>query len=111
MAQRMIRLNRLIFRELNTLLHTLFRERADKISITDVEVSQDLRDAHVYFSVVGPGEDIGEAKKFFEKNSGILRHRLFRRVLLKFSPRLNFHHDDSISRGQNVLKILDDLRD
>ena len=106
----MIRLNRLVFRELNTLLHTLFRDRASKISITATEISPDLRDAYIYFSVVGTESDRGEAKKFFEKNSGILRHRLFQRVRLKFSPRLNFRYDDSMARGQNILKVLDNLQ-
>ncbi|MDR1595808.1 MAG: 30S ribosome-binding factor RbfA [Puniceicoccales bacterium] len=108
-SPRITRLNKLVFRELNALLHTAFRGSAAKISITETSVSPDLHDAYVYFSVLGTADDIAGATKFLEKISGILRHRLFQRVRLKFSPRLNFRYDDSMSRGQNIIGMLDNL--
>jgi ribosome-binding factor A len=109
MTQRIIRLNRIIRNELNALLHTAFRDSSKRISITDAVVSPDLHDAFVYFSVVGDGADIATATGFLHKKSKILRQKLFQRVRLKYSPRLEFRYDDSLARGRNVLKILDDL--
>jgi ribosome-binding factor A len=109
MTPRTIRLNKLLCRELSRLLHTAFRESTDRISITDAEVSPDLHDAYVYFSVVGDGIEVVKAKKFLAKKSKILRQKLFQRIQLRYSPQLNFRYDDSMARGQSVLKILENL--
>jgi ribosome-binding factor A len=105
----MIRLNKIVHREMSSLLHTLFRESAQNISVTAAAVSPDLRDACVYFSVVGDGDAVARAEKFFLKNAKFLRRRLFQRVRIKYSPRLNFRYDDSIERGQRTIAILEKL--
>jgi ribosome-binding factor A len=109
MGQRTIRLNKIVRNELSALLHTAFRDCSDRISITDAIVSPDFHDAFVYFSVVGDAGDIAAAKKFLGKKSGLLRRRLFQRIRLKYSPRLEFRYDDSMARGQSTLGILDEL--
>jgi ribosome-binding factor A len=109
MPQRMIRLNKIVYRELNSLLHTAFRDVAGKIVATEVLISPDLRDAYVYFSVTGGEDDVRMATKFLLKNSKILRRKLFQRVRLKHSPRLNFRHDNSLARAQRVIELLDSL--
>jgi ribosome-binding factor A len=93
------------------LLRTLFRESAQKISVTEISVSPDLRNACVYFSVVGTEEDVRASEKFLAKNSKVLRQKLFQRIKLRTSPQLNFKHDNAMSRGQHVLQILDKLGD
>ncbi|MDR2737864.1 MAG: 30S ribosome-binding factor RbfA [Puniceicoccales bacterium] len=110
MPPRIVRLNKLICRELNALLRTMFRESGERISITDVEVAPDLHDACVYFSVIGDGDFVRQATKFLVRKSKILRRELFQRIRLRCSPRLNFRYDDSIARGQSVLAILDSLQ-
>jgi ribosome-binding factor A len=109
MAQQLLRLNKIVGNELSALLHTVFRDSSVGISITDVVVSPDFHDAFVYFSVVGDGKAAAAAMKFLRKKSKILRQRLFQRIRLRRTPRLEFRHDDSTVRGQRVLKILDDL--
>jgi ribosome-binding factor A len=95
--------------EMNALLHTLFRDFAQNISVTATDISPDLRDAYVYFSVIGGDADVSDATKFFAKNARLLRQKLFQRVRIKYSPRLTFRHDDSIARGQRIIGILDGL--
>lgn len=106
-SQRFIRLNKIVCNEINTLLHTVYRDVAKNISITEVNVSPDMRDAYIYFSVIG--DDKNNAQKILMKHMSDLRRRLFGRVKIKFSPRLHFRHDISISRGQHILDILDNL--
>jgi ribosome-binding factor A len=38
-----------------------------------------------------------------------LQAELSRHVVLKYTPHLIFHHDESIKRGARVLEILDDI--
>ncbi|MDR1890741.1 MAG: 30S ribosome-binding factor RbfA [Puniceicoccales bacterium] len=108
-SPRIVRLNQLVYQELNTILHTLFRDSAAKISITEVSLSPDLYNAHVYFSVIGDENDIQNATKFLLKNAKNLCQALCRRIRLRCSPQLNFKYDDSIARGQNILAMLDSL--
>ncbi|MDR2778854.1 MAG: 30S ribosome-binding factor RbfA [Puniceicoccales bacterium] len=109
MSQRILRLNQLVYQELNIILHTLFRDAATRISITEVSLSPDLHDAYIYFSVIGDGNGIQEATKFLLRNAKTLRQTLCQRIRLRFSPRLNFKYDNSIVRGQNILATLDSL--
>ena len=51
--QRSVRLNKVVCNEFNSVFHTVFKEETSKITVTHVSVSPDMRDAYVYFSVVG----------------------------------------------------------
>lgn len=107
--QRSVRLNKIVCNEFNYIFHTVFKEETSKITVTHVSVSPDMRDAYVYFSVVGTEADIESAKKFLKKNSKVIRQRVFQRVQIKFSPRLTFRYDPSIEQGHHILEILDEL--
>ncbi|HVU38311.1 MAG TPA: 30S ribosome-binding factor RbfA, partial [Opitutales bacterium] len=106
---RVHRINELLQRELSDLLHTRYRERAVGITITEVSVMPDLRSARVYYSVLGNAMARHEADSLIDEIKGDLRARVFKRVVLKYTPVLTFHYDDSFIRGNRTLAILDDL--
>ncbi len=109
MSNRGIRVNELIMREISDILHTIYQGDTVKITITEVAVSSDLRNARVYYSVLGDEGDSFLAEKFFASKHRQIRSELSRRVVLKYLPQLKFYEDDSIERGTNVLKLLDEL--
>jgi len=106
---RVHRINELLLRELSDLLHTRFREQAVSITFTEVDVTPDLRAARVYYTVLGNAMDRHEADQLLDSIKGELRTRVFKRVILKYTPALSFHFDDSLIRGNRTLAILDDL--
>ncbi|HTB64181.1 MAG TPA: 30S ribosome-binding factor RbfA [Opitutales bacterium] len=106
---RVVRINELLLRELSDLLHTRFRERAVGITVTEVDVTPDLRTARVYYSVLGDAMAKHDAAEFFSEVKGELRTRVFKKVTLKYTPALSFHFDDSTVRGNRTLAILDEL--
>ena len=106
---RVNRINELLMRELSDLLHTRFRERAVGITLTEVDVMPDLRSARVYYSVLGDALARHEAEQLLEEIKGELRTRVFKRVILKYTPSLSFHYDESLIRGNRALAILDEL--
>jgi len=106
---RIVRINELIQRELSDLLHTRFRERAVGITITEVDVTPDLRAARVYFSVLGDAMAKHDAEQLLDEIKNELRTRVFKAVTLKYTPALSFHFDDSHVRGNRTLAILDEL--
>ena len=109
MGQRIIRVNELVSRALNEMLHTIYRDFATYMTVGEVSISPDLRDAYIYYSVIGGCEKEREVLKFLTKKKAEIRMNLFKKVILKYSPRLNFRLDGSGARGVRIAGILDDL--
>ena len=109
MSQRMLRVSELVKREISDLLHTRYRSEAIYITITDVEVSSDLRTAQVYFSVIGDSERAVLASRFLNAESRELRRMLGKRIVLKYLPNLNFVYDESLERGAHLNALIDEL--
>lgn len=76
------------------------------ISITSVEVTNDLRYAKVYVSKLGDGEEINTMLSGLEKASGYLRSELAKRLQLRLTPELLFKADTSLEYGAKIEKIL-----
>jgi len=110
-AARMKRVNALVKRELSQLIRKrLPVENHGLISVTDVDVSKDLKIAHVYISAVRVGhQQIETVIASLERVRGGLQRELSHRVILKYTPHLVFKCDHGIERAQHVLEILDDL--
>jgi len=77
------------------------------VTINQVDVTSDLKNAHVYVSVLGAGAKAAIAK--LEAHRIPLQTQLARHVVLKYTPHLIFHLDDSIERGTRVIKILQQI--
>jgi ribosome-binding factor A len=106
---RVIRVNELVMRELSDLLHTRFRDRAVGITVTEVDVTQDLRSARVYYSVLGDARAKIEAQALLSEIKHELKSRMSKRVVLKYTPALEFVYDEAQERGSRTLAILDQL--
>lgn len=80
------------------------------VSITEVTVSNDLRNVKVYFSVFGEeGQRVGTLAAL-ESAAPFLRGELCRRLGTRFAPELTFKLDDSLEKGQQVLDLLDKIK-
>ena len=99
--------------------------RIGMVSITGVEVSRDLAHANVYVTVLNSGikdaekgslgsqdaldkREIDENLKALNKAAGYLRSLLAKRLRLRTTPKLQFHYDGSIVRGQQLSSLIDD---
>ena len=109
MSLRLARVNKLIKREIGTYLSTRYRSESVRWTITSVDVSADLRNASVGYSVLGEELHAREAQLFFRKHAGEIRKVVSKQVILKYSPRLQFVRDLGIERGNRVMEILDEL--
>lgn len=109
MSQRIQRVNELILREVSEQLRTRYRSEAVAITITDVETSTDLRNARIYYSVIGDEEVRNEASALFRKVGRDLHQKVSQRVILKYFPKFEFQYDPSLERGAGILDILDQL--
>ena len=109
MSLRLARVNELVKREIGTFLRRKYRSESVYWTITDVDVSADLRNATVAYSVLGDDLKAREAQLFFRRHAGEIRKEVSSKVILKYSPKLTFTRDYGIERGNRVMEILDDL--
>ena len=86
--------------------------RLQNVSITDVELSGDLRHAKVYFYVhQGDEQELKSLKKALDRAGGFLRSRLGQEIRSRHTPELVFYYDRSIERGAEMDEILRRVRE
>ena len=107
MKHRMLRVNEVIKRELSAIV-TREMNFESLVSINHVDVSSDLKSAHVFVSVLGSESGESVMKKL-EEHRAVLQSELAGRVTMKFTPHLLFHLDESIARGSRVVEILQEI--
>lgn len=100
----------MIKREVSDILHTRFQRSSVMITITDVDVSPDNRNARVLYSVIETqGDEARRAERFFDKNHAIIKRELSRRIVLKYMPALQFEYDHANAAAMRVHELLDSL--
>jgi ribosome-binding factor A len=82
------------------------RFRNGLLSITEVEVTQDLKHATVYVSVLGDAQAQQEELKALRGATHVLRGELKRRRAFINVPDLSFKYDDAIERGNQMFELL-----
>jgi ribosome-binding factor A len=108
MKHRQLRLNELVKRELSAIIVREINFEGALVSINAVDVAPDLKSAHVFVSTLGTNNRDSVINKL-EGHRAALQAELSRHVVLKYTPHLIFHLDESIKRGARVLEILDKL--
>jgi len=108
MKHRQLRVNELVKRELSAIIARELNFEGVLVSVNAVNVTPDLKNAHVFVSILGSAAG-GSVIGTLEAHRPALQAELSRHVVLKYTPHLIFHLDDSIERGARVLEILQDL--
>lgn len=108
-SNRIGRINEEVQRELSALLREVKDPRVGGlISITNVEVTSDLRYAKVFISVL-ESDKAQDTLKGLKSASGYLRRELGMRLKLRHTPQLQFVLDDSIAYGAHIFDLLSKL--
>ncbi len=111
MSHRLIRVCELLKRELGLLISREIKFEAPLVSIRAVDITPDLKQAHVYISVIGSESQKKGVLQLLEKNRPFLQRETSKRVILKHTPILHFKLDESIERGSRVIALLDELEE
>lgn len=101
------RVSEQIRRELAELIRTELKDpRVGMVSITGVEVSADYAHAKVFFSSMAGREHLESVQTGLQKASGFLRRELGRRITIHSTPQLHFVFDESLERGADLSKLI-----
>ena len=108
MKHRMLRVNEVVKRELSGIIAREMSFEGALVSINHVDVTPDLKNAHVFVSVLGTDARESVMSKFASHRSA-LQAELARHVTMKYTPHLIFHLDNSIERGTRVIEIMQEM--
>ncbi len=102
------RVANLMRRELADILRTRMRDPrlGEWVSVTDVEVTEDLSSAKVFVSILPTGEERDRTLQVLQNAAGFVRRELAPRLGLREVPEIHFRLDSSIERGARVEDLL-----
>lgn len=79
-------------------------------SVTEVEVTNDLRHVTIYISVLGDKEQKINVMKGLESAKGFIRSEIGQRINLRFVPEIHLKLDESLEKGDKLLALMDKLK-
>jgi len=101
------RLGDLIQREVSELIRLELRDpRVGMLTITAVDVSPDLSNAKIFFTLLEK-EKLEDTLHGLKRSAGFLRSQLARRIKMYTTPELRFEYDESVERGDRISRLID----
>lgn len=107
MSRRLDRVNELLRREIGTVVQKDYEWNGKLVTISGVEITQDLKEGKVWTSVLG-GDPTPIISKL-NKDHGAIQKKVMKRVVLKSTPILRFCSDTSAERGVDMVNLLQEV--
>ena len=79
------------------------------VTITDVVLTDDLRNAKVYFTVLGDKDQKEKSLQGLQRARTYIKNELGGRLKLRYLPILRFFYDESWEYGANIDRLLHNL--
>lgn len=79
------------------------------VTVTGVEVSEDLRTSKIYVSILGSAEEVKSSMEALNNATGYIRSEIGKIVHIRHVPEIAFKYDKSIEHGAHISKLLKDM--
>lgn len=76
------------------------------ITVTGVDLADDLRYAKIFVSIFGEAEVQVRTWEGLQSARGFVRREIGHRLRLKFTPEIDFRLDESVAQGDRIDRIL-----
>jgi len=104
------RVSEAIRRELSMILHSELKDpRLGFVTIIRVELTEDLRSAKVFFSVLGKEEDYKKTREALDSALGFIRKLIAERINLRLAPEIIFKEDRSSEYSVRIQEVLNEI--
>jgi ribosome-binding factor A len=80
------------------------------VTLTGIHLSNDLRHATIFFSVLGEDEVVRNALKGLDSAKGFIKREVSLGLELRYTPEIVFRHDPSLGVGAHMERILQGLK-
>ena len=108
---RIERLNHAFMEELSVILMTEIKDEDIKfVTITGVDITNDLSYAKVYFTVLDDSKK-DSTLKALNGASSFIRGKLSERIEIRHTPELKFIYDESIEYGNHIEDIIEKIHE
>ena len=108
-SNRLLRVNELLQREISSYLRRKHGGETVGVTITGVEITGDLREAKVYYYVVGQAADAARMGKWLLRKRDEIREMIAKNVVIRHVPLLAFVHDDHAPRTLRIEALLSEI--
>lgn len=106
------RVEEAIKREVSLIIHDELKDpRIGFVTITRVELSQDLRNAKIYYSVLGKEESHKKTKMALDSALGFIRSLVAQRINMRFATELMFCEDRSTEYSVHIEEIINEIKE
>ncbi len=110
MSLRLQRVRELLKREIGEVIRRLLPvDEVGLINVNDVDVAPNLHNATVFIGVLGGEAQKKRAMEALEQSRKRIQGYLGKAVVLKYTPHLRFVLDESVEKGNRILRLLDEL--
>jgi ribosome-binding factor A len=109
-GKRAIRVGDLILREMAFLLLEKVKDpRVQGVTLTGIRLSNDLKQAKVFYSVLGEQGEIEKALKGLNSAKGFIKRQIGTRMELRYVPEILFVHDASLEAGSHMERVFEKM--
>ena len=110
MTRRTERINDLLREEIAELIRRDVKDprMGGRVSILEVQVWPDLRNAKVYVSVLGSDEEKASTLVALAAAAHFIQRQLGKRLTIRRTPELSFLADETIEEGTRIMSLLDE---
>jgi ribosome-binding factor A len=104
------RIQELLLEEISKLLQSGLKDpRIGFTTLTRVEVSDNLKHAKVYVSVMGTEKEKTDTLEALISAKGFIRNSLGKNLYLRYLPELEFKKDENAEHVEKITRIISDL--
>jgi len=106
------RVEEAIKKEVSLIIHDELKDpRIGFVTITRVELTKDLRNAKIFYSVLGKDEDCKKTRLALDSALGYIRSLVAQRINLRFATELIFHEDHSTEYSVRIEEVLNKIKE
>jgi ribosome-binding factor A len=110
-GKRAVRVGDQLLREIADLLLSSVRDpRVKGATLTGVDLSNDLKHAKVYYSLIGGEKEFQRTQEGLDSAKGFIKRELATRMELKYMPDIIFKRDLSLEQGNHMERLFERLK-
>ncbi len=79
------------------------------VTVTAIKLTDDLKLARVYFSVLGDDNTRKNSLRGLERAAKFIRSELGHKTNLKYVPEIEFYYDETVDYAQNIESLLKEI--
>jgi ribosome-binding factor A len=92
------------------LLQKVRDPRVSGVTLTGIQVSNDLKNAIIFFSLIGNQDDIKRAQAGLDSAKGYFKREIGLEVKLKNTPDIVFKYDPTLETGDHLEKLFQKIK-